>query len=401
MDKSKARPVLCDDNTCTGCMACVNACNKGALSMGTNKEGFYRPHLNSELCVNCGLCIKSCPVLNPPIRHEVDKITVYSAWNLNEHIRLNSSSGGAFTALAEVVLSMGGLVVGAAYTKDMCIEHIVVDNVADLPKLRLSKYAQSRIGNILAKIRDELKTGRKVLFVGTPCQASGLKSFLKGSYDNLICVDLICHGVPSISFLHTYLKWLEPKTGKIVNLNFRDKQKGWYDNLRVVGNSEGKSIALKGCNDAYWVAFNRNNCLQESCYHCTSQGFPRCSDITLADFWGIGRETPYGHKDEIEKGISAIIVNNPSVQPIIDRLNTKLYIEERSLKESIFGNKAGIRSSKRPLARDTFYSDLNNMSFDEFRLLYMKPSFKELLIKVFRERLPFSLIKYIRLKKQK
>lgn len=399
--ENKRLPHLCGDNECTGCLACVNACNKHALNIAKNVEGFYRPQLDESKCVRCELCEKSCPVLNPPVRNKIEDVKVFAAWHLDEKVRMNSSSGGAFTALAEVILNKGGVVVGAAYTEDMHIEHIAITEAKDLTLLRLSKYAQSNIGNVLEEVRHYLIKGRHVLFVGTPCQVAGLKEFLRKNFDNLICADIICHGVPSNNLLQSYIKWLEPKTGKVCGINFRDKQKGWYDNLRVMTNNDGKRKAMKGDDDAYWVAFNRNNCLQESCYQCKAQGFPRCSDITLADFWRIGHIIPFGHKDEIAKGISMMAINNPGAQWIVNEAKDRMYLEERTIEESIGGNRAGVKSSVRPESRDTFYQDLNTMSFEQFRVKYMKPNVKEKLVKSFREHLPFWLIKMIRLKKQK
>lgn len=399
--ENKLLPQLCKDKVCTGCMACVNACNKGALAIVQNDEGYYRPSLDVEKCIGCHLCEKSCPILNAPMRYNKEDIKVYAGWHKDDGIRMASSSGGAFTALAETIIAKGGYVVGAAYTDDMHIEHIIVNTSKEISKLRLSKYAQSNIGNVFTEIKNLLQEGKYVLFVGTSCQASGLKSFLRKDYEKLICADIICHGVPSISLLQAYLKWIEPKTGKAVHVNFRDKQKGWYDNLRVIYNANKEAKSMKGDDDAYWVAFSRNNCLQESCYDCKAQGFPRSSDITLADFWRIGHKVPFGHKEEIEKGVSMIIVNNPSAQWIVDHAAKVMYLEKRTYEEAIGGNQAGVKSSVRPTSRDTFYQDLYTMDFEAFRLKYMKPRGKETLVKIFRERLPFWMIKYIRLKKQK
>lgn len=399
--ENKKLPQLCDNKTCTGCLACVNACNHGALTITKDDEGFYRPRLNAEKCIMCGLCEKSCPILNKPHRHNKDNINVFASWHTDDLIRKNSSSGGAFTALAETILKHQGTIIGAAYNEDMVIEHMAVDNIDGLRKLRLSKYAQSNIGNIFNYTRELLRKGLLVMFVGTPCQIAGLKSFLKKDYENLLSVDFICHGVPSIDFFTSYLEWLEPKTGKPAMINFRDKRKGWYDNLRVITNTKGKTITMKGKEDAYWVAFNRNNCLQESCYKCEAQGFPRCSDITLADFWCIGHVFPFGHKGEIEKGISMIVVSNPQKQNWVDEAKNTMYIERRSIDESIAGNSAGVLSSTRPQSRDFFYKDLKVLVFSEFRKKYMIPTKKETLVKFFREYLPFWFIKFIRLMKQK
>lgn len=399
--ENKILPQLCNDKECTGCMACVNACNKGALVIVQNDEGYYRPKLDAEKCIGCHLCEKNCPIQKAPVRNKQEEIKIYAGWHKDESIRMSSSSGGAFTALADVILEKGGYVVGATYTEDMHIEHTIISQREDLGKLRLSKYAQSRMGNVLKEVKALLQDDKYVLFVGTACQAAGLKSFLRKAYDKLVCVDIICHGVPSIDLLRAYLKWMEPKTGKVVHVNFRDKQKGWYDNLRVMRNTDDKTMSMKGDDDAYWVAFSRNNCLQECCYDCKAQGFPRASDITLADFWRIGHKVPFGHKDEIEKGVSMIVINKPSTQWIVDAAARDMYLEERSYDEAIAGNQAGVKSSVRPASRDSIYRDLKTMDFEAFRLKYMKPSGKENLVKAFRERLPFWLIKYVRLKKQK
>lgn len=399
--ENKTLPNLCGDKECTGCLACVNSCNKEALSVIKNEEGFYRWNLDVEKCIGCHLCEKSCPIITPPTRFAQSDIKVFAGWHLDEDIRMQSSSGGAFTALAESILSKGGCVVGAVYTEDMTIEHQIISTYEDLSKLRLSKYSQSKIGSVFTDVKSLLQEGRYVLFVGTACQAAGLKSYLRKDYDNLICTDIICHGVPSIDLLQAYLNWIEPKTGKVEHINFRDKQKGWYDNLRVVRNSEGKVSSMKGDDDAYWVAFNRNNCLQECCYDCKTQGFPRCSDITLADFWRIGHNVPFGHKEEIEKGVSMILVNNSKIQWLVDEARKTMYLEERTFDEALGGNKAGLGKNCRPASRDTIYQELRTLSFEQFRLKYMKPTMKENLVKVFRERLPFSVIKYIRLRQQK
>ncbi|MBR1889686.1 MAG: Coenzyme F420 hydrogenase/dehydrogenase, beta subunit C-terminal domain [Alloprevotella sp.] len=400
-DLNKNLPQLCDTTSCTGCGACVNSCAHQALCLTASAEGFYHQTIDAQRCVGCKLCERSCPVLNPPVRHNTEKLRAFAAWHKDEDIRRESSSGGAFSAFASFVLSQGGCVVGAAYGKDLHIEHIVVETEEELRRLRLSKYSQSFIGGVLSEVKSRLKAGQTVLFTGTPCQVSGLVRFLGRDYTNLITIDLICHGVPSPKFLQKYRESLEPRFGKIDKIDFRNKRKGWYDNLRVVYTENGKSHAMRGHNDAYWVAFSRDTCLMESCYQCRAQGFPRCSTFTLADFWRIGHRVPFGHKDEIEKGISLIIVNDESKVSLLQELTGRLYLEERTIDEAIGGNLSGVQSHHRPSDRSSFYADLEKMSWQGFRQRYLTPNTRERLVKMFRERLPFWLIKRIRLIKQK
>lgn len=395
------KPVLCNDQICTGCSACVNACNKGALTIGQNVEGFYRPTIDEEKCVGCGMCEISCPVKNPLQRQADKRIKVIACWHKDESVRVNSSSGGAFSALAQTVIRKGGVVVGAAYEENLSIRHIVVDDWAGIDRLRLSKYAQSDCGTVFSEIKELLKSGKIVFFTGTPCQGAGLRSYLKCDYENLIIADIICHGVPSIYYLQKYTKWLELKYGMIAFVNFRDKQKGWYDNLRVIRNQEGESFSLKGKDDAYWVGFNKNNCLQYSCYDCRFQNFPRFSDLTLADFWRIGQIVPFGNKDEIEKGISMVVTYNEKAESLVDQSSEVLERFPRSLKEAVCGNQAGVKKNIMPESRKFFYSDLKVMPFADFSRRYLSVNWKECLVKFFRERLPYGMIKYFRLKSQK
>lgn len=398
---NKRLPQLCDNKSCTGCLACVNACNIGALSITKDEEGFYRPHLDISQCVKCGLCENSCPVVSSFQRNEENNVRVYAAWHRNSEIRSKSTSGGAFTALAHVVLSKGGVVYGAAYNDDMQIRHIEVCTVAELEKLRLSKYAQSFIGDTFKRVRQNLNDGLMVMFVGTPCQIAGLKNFLHKDYENLVLVDFICHGVPSIDLFMSYVNWLEKRHGKVNHINFRDKRKGWYDSLRVLTVDGGKEKVMRGSDDNYWVGFNNNNTLQESCYNCVVQGFPRCSDITIADFWGLGKTVPFAYKDEIEKGVSMIVINNNRVMSLLEEASADLHVVERTLSEAIDKNKAAIQSSLRPQSRDTIYKDMNTSDYDSLYKKYMLPTIKQKAVKIFREYLPFSIIKFVRLLNQK
>ena len=399
----KVLPQLCGDDICTGCGACTSICGKEALKLLSGKEGFYRPRVDVDKCISCGLCEKVCPVINKGKKESLSENhpIVYAAWNRNEKIRMESSSGGAFSALAETVLEMGGVVCGAAYAKDMSVSHICVDQISDLSRLRLSKYVQSYIGDAFRKVKEYAQQGRMVLFCGTPCQAAGLRNFLRKDYSNVICCDFICHGVPSPMVYRKYLEWIEGKYGKVTHVNFRDKKKGWYDALRMISLSSGKKRYLRNDDDAYWIAFNDNKNLQMACYDCQFLGFPRIADITLADFWGIGKSISFGHVDDIEKGVSLLIGSTDKGKSLINQSKNKLYYFERTIEEAIERNQASVRSSTLPASRKDFYRDLERLKFDEMQRKYMVPNMKTRMVKLFREYLPFWFIKSIRMKGQK
>ena len=235
------------------------------------------------------------------------------------------------------------------------------------------------------------------MFAGTPCQCAALKAYLKKPYDNLTLIDFICHGVPSPLFLEKYKKWLEESYHeKIIDLNFRSKIKGWYDALRIIKTEKGIQYKLKGKEDCYWVAFNnKSNSLQNSCYDCSFLGFPHVSDITIADFWGIGRKIPFNAKNQIANGVSMIISNNEHGKIVI---NNNPYLEkyERTMEEAIDGNFSGVKSTKRPYSRDRFYDNLKKLPFNVFANRYLIPSKKTMLVKLWREYFPAYMVSGLR-----
>jgi len=218
---------------CMGCSACMNICPVGAIEMHEDKEGFKRPVINQEKCINCGACRRTCPVLNTQTNQALNKC--YACYSKDEHSMANSSSGGIFYLLADYVIKNKGIVIGAAFDKHNKLNHIAINELEDIIHLQGSKYLQSDLRDIFQLIRKNIKD-KLILFVGTPCQVAGLKAFLKKDYDNLITVDIICHGVPSPKLFKKYVTEMEARENqKLVKYIFRDKTSGWetYSNTFV------------------------------------------------------------------------------------------------------------------------------------------------------------------------
>ena len=271
---------------CTGCSACFNICPVKCIDMKMDKEGFLFPVIKSNECTDCQKCKKVCPILSPAELNNNNNPSVYACWNKDEGIRYESSSGGAFSALAASVIEEDGVVYGAAYDNTMTVRHIAVTNNKDLYKLRGSKYVQSDLGNVFSDIKEHLNVGKKVLFSGTPCQVAGLKNFMMDKSADLITCDLFCHGVPSPGLFSKYIKYIEKKIGdKVVDYKFRSKQYGWGVTSRVVISEHGTQKVMKNKDDSFYYGFAYRLCLRNACYNCKYTKVERVGDITLGDFW--------------------------------------------------------------------------------------------------------------------
>ena len=213
---------------CCGCSACLHICPKHSISFREDKEGFLYPQVDTATCIDCGLCEKVCPVLNQG--EERMPLKVYAAKHADDEIRMKSSSGGIFTLLADQIIDKGGVVFGARFNENWEVVHDYTETKEGLAPFRGSKYVQSNIGNSYKQVEEFLKTGREVMFTGTPCQVAGLKKFLRIDYENLLTVDFVCHGVPSPMVWRKYLAEEIVRQGNnpvVTGVNFRDKSTGW------------------------------------------------------------------------------------------------------------------------------------------------------------------------------
>ena len=294
---------LANQNQCTGCGACANICPKHAIQMLPDEEGFLQPQIQEELCIHCGKCEKTCPVLNPKKENSFPKGVV--AVRASDEIRQTSSSGGVFSLLAHWIFQQNGVVCGAAFDDDFQLKHIAIEREEELESLKGSKYLQSNTVDIYKKIKDYLEKNRAVLFVGTPCQVAALYR-ITGRQDRLYTIDIFCHGVPSQNVFTKYLK--ETAAGrKVESVKFRDKRFGWACNHIRIQFTDGTSYEGDDKTDAYEKGFFRNLWLRRSCETCTFSEFPREGDLSIGDFWGI---TKIDASQNDGKGTSVVLVNN-------------------------------------------------------------------------------------------
>lgn len=366
---------ICSSSDCTGCMACVNGCAQNAISIVQDEEGFDRPQINEDLCVDCGLCQRICPINHHPETEEPKKI--FSGWASDEEVRLGSSSGGAFTEIARPVLEEGGVVFGCALNDKLQAEHTYVETLEDLARrLSGSKYVQSRIGNSYAQTKDFLKQGRKVLFSGTPCQIAGLRNFLRKDYDNLTTVDLICHGVPSPMIFEDYKQYMQERENmELIEVKFRCKKSSWiFFNMTLIGHVEKSSAKKTYCGgyyeDPYIRGFLRDYFLRPSCHKCYFTSTKRCSDFTIADWWGYKKETS-ADKDFACKGVSLVFANTEKALKMIPCM--KMQLRERTVEEAKRTNISLSHPFPMPEMRKFFWEHYRKMTFEELVGKYMMP----------------------------
>lgn len=336
---------------CTGCSACANVCPKNCIRIERDEMGFSYPAVDTDVCIGCGRCETVCPILNPA--KENSPLSVIGAKNRDEAVRSASSSGGTFFELAKAVILRGGAVYGCALDSDLVARHVKVEDVDGLSALRSSKYVQSDVGTTYRDVKTALMNGREVLYSGTPCQIAGLKNYLGKEYDGLLLVDVLCHGVPSPGVFEDYLKYLGEKFGsKPVSVNFRNKEKSWKRLYFEVKFENGKRYFTFCGYDRYMSMFLNNVSLRPSCYDCRFTTVNRQGDITLGDFWGIGRKYP--ERDD-DKGISLIIVNTEKGAKAYGEISDKFDTFESDIETAKAGQLVLSASVKKHPRYDEFF----------------------------------------------
>lgn len=328
---------IIDKHNCCGCEACVQVCPKHCINFKQDQEGFFYPTVDEDICIQCGLCEKVCPVLHHYEERRPQE--VLAAINQNEEVRMASSSGGVFTLLAEHIIDQGGIVFGVRFDDEWLAVFDFTENKEKLAAFRGSKYLQARVGDSYVRCKEFLDQGRQVLFSGTQCQIAGLLHFLRKPYSNLLAVDFICHGVPSPKVWSKYLdEVVSAGRRAISDISFRDKRLGWKCfSFAIDYDERNRNYTLTSAfpENPFMRAFLENLILRPSCYKCPAKGGRSHADITIADFWGIQQIHPEMDDD---KGISLVLIHTDKGQQALQR--DKLICQEASYDDVLRFNSA-------------------------------------------------------------
>lgn len=347
---------------CCGCTACKYICPTRAINMVFDEEGFLYPKINQELCIDCGKCKKVCPFQNTTnIEDKLDEPLIYAVIQKDPEIRMQSSSGGAYTAISDPILEKDGLVYGVKFDENFNVVHSRAVNAEERNEFRGSKYVQSELNDTFTHIYDDLNSGKSVLFTGTGCQTAGLRNFLankKANTEKLIINDFVCHGTPSPLLWSNYIKFIQKK-GQLNSYTFRYKVKGWHGyNIKAEyknGDIKINSLKLK----VFTNLFSSNLVLRPSCYNCKFANLNRPSDIMIGDYWGIEKVMP---EIDDNKGVSLVLVNTDKGKAIFSEIRENLEVWQSNTEDCLQQNL--LKPTGRPQMREQFWKDYNNNGFE-------------------------------------
>jgi len=383
-----------DYEHCTGCGACVQRCPKKCISWQFRELGFKYPDIDKEKCINCHQCEKVCPIDKALV--SVKNQHVYALVNDDKATLQCSTSGGAFSAIAKMVLNNGGVVYGCSMEKGFQVQHVRVSDSKQLNKLRGSKYVQSDTANSFCMLEQDLKQGITVLYSGTPCQVTGLKSFLGKEYDNLITVDIVCHGVGSQRYFDKFLEDLSRRKGKLQELRFRDKKYvGWSCGGGVVvslSNNGLEESPFYNFDNYYYSYFLSGDIYRQSCYSCKYANTIRQGDITLGDFWGV---EAFRLDLNTYDGCSLVITNSDAGKNIVDNLSGVEKVEV-NIEKAIRHNDNLSAPSRLTVNRNKRITEFDTMSGSEIEEIYLKENNIKLIKGKVKTMVPYSVKRWIR-----
>jgi coenzyme F420-reducing hydrogenase beta subunit len=382
--------LICEKSKCYGCGLCVNLCPCNAVKMEEMPiKGHFIPVIDAKICIDCGICKRNCPVNSEQVFNE--PLSVYAGWRTNEKKQIGSSSGGAAAALYETALKKEYLIAGTVLDDEFHVKMCLTDQEEMIESFKGSKYVQADTGDIFKKIYNSAKAGKRILFIGTPCQCAAARNTLQKWPDMLITVDFVCHGVPSQKVLRDYLEWIEERCGRCITaISFRSD---W--GVEFTAYSKEKCVwKRKMYWDYYLSAFNSGILHNERCYSCPYAQSKRASDLTIGDFWGIGTEK---HFDSPNRKVSIIAVNTEKGRAFLQKC-TELTLVERKWEEAVKGNTQLRYSSKRSekyvafwdayqeqgldfALRRTIYRTITHRFWREYTIECIKKTVKQILFK--------------------
>lgn len=391
-----------DMKKCTGCGACVQRCPQKCISWKAGELDFKYPEIDRDHCIDCGLCEKVCPIEKKLSVIENQK--AYAAVHNSLDVLEKSTSGGAFTAIAEAVFGMGGVVYGVTMQDDMQVKHIRVENRSDLGILRGSKYIQSDTADTYQKVERDLRAGTKVLYSGTPCQIDGLKHFLQKDYTNLYTVDIVCHGVGSQGYFNRYMEFAESRYGNIKILKFRSKEfDGWscgsgeFCVEGILGTR--KKIPFRDFDNYYYSYFLSGDIYRMCCYTCKYANIRRPGDFTLGDYWGV---EALKLSLSTRRGCSLLLVNSEKAEKMMKLISGiyNLQLVETSIEQATHCNKQLNAPSPLPESRKQRITEYKSMSGNEIQNLYLKTHWKTVLKGKLKSMIPYRVKLFIRSKRK-
>ena len=366
--------MITDSGVCTGCRACAEICPKGCIVMKPDNEGFLYPYINEHVCVECGLCRRICPQNNDKVENTY-KQTLFAFVHKDKNVFMNSSSGGAFSAIAESIYDKYEKVAvfGAAMNENLECEYDVALTYEDTKKFRKSKYIPANTNDCYSKCKKYLESGYMCVFTGTPCIIAGIYAYLGQPYDNLLTIDILCRGVPNNDIWKRYRNEIEKKyDAKIKSFTFRYKQNRKYgdkillssENI-LIGTDNGE-IPVNRHDDAFLIGYHDGLFYRKSCYRCRYACRQRISDITISDFWNyelIHKETDFCGKS----GISAIIINSNKAEKILDKINIKKCAnlwQKENINDLANNNLPLVHPTMMNKKRKKFFCLLNKIGFE-------------------------------------
>lgn len=313
---------------CTGCAACQNVCIKNAISLEPDERGFLYPQIDQKKCVDCKKCVELCPA-NKADNSGNQILHTYAFRHRENSVLMDSTSGGAFTAISDFILLNQGVIYAAMFDENLTLIHTRATDKKTRDKFRGAKYIQSKIGLIYREVKADLQREKSVLFVGTPCQVAGLHSYLKKDYKNLYMIDIVCHGVPSPKVWQRFIEYLSDRVGKIVFFSFRYKPNGWHGTRICVKTSSKRILYNTSLTRSFSDIYFKRYSIRESCKHCKYRCEQREGDITIGDFWKYDDHYPM-YKDE--KGVSLILVNTRHGEELVHKIKKEGKFTDADLK---------------------------------------------------------------------